>query len=134
MSESKQHLTGLQIALLRVLWQRGEASVAEICEALRPERALAPTTVATVLSRLEKRGVVSHRREARQFLYRAAITEGDVRGSMVQELTERLFHGDVAELVNHLLAARDIGPDDLARVKQMVEAHEKGTEVNRDKR
>lgn len=128
------HLTGLQIAMLRVLWQRGEASVAEIGEALRPDRILAQTTVATVLSRLEKRGVVTHRREARQFLYRAAITEGDVRGSMVQELTERLFHGDVAELVNHLLAGRDIGANDLARVKQMIEAHEKGTEVSRDKR
>lgn len=128
------HLTGLQIAMLRVLWQRGEASVAEIGEALRPDRVLAQTTVATVLSRLEKRGVVTHRREARQFVYRAAITEGDVRGSMVQELTERLFHGDVAELVNHLLAGRDIGANDLARVKQMIAAHEKGTEVGRDKR
>ena len=128
------HLTGLQVALLRVLWQRGEASVAEICEALRPDRTLAQTTVATVLSRLEKRGVVAHRREARQFVYRASITEGDVRGSMVQELTERLFHGDVAELVSHLLSAREIGSDDLARVKLLVEAHEKGTEVNRDKR
>ncbi|MSR07041.1 MAG: BlaI/MecI/CopY family transcriptional regulator [Gemmatimonadetes bacterium] len=133
MSDSHS-LTGLQVALLRVLWQRGEASVAEICEALRPDRALAPTTVATVLSRLEKRGVVTHRREARQFVYRAEITEGDVRGSMVQELTERLFHGDVAELVNHLLSAREIGSDDLARVKQLVEAHEKGTEVSRGKR
>src|SRR5688572_8329556 len=124
---SEHHLTGLQLAMLRVLWQRGEASVTEICEALRPERSLAQTTVATVLTRLEKRGVVTHRREARQFVYRAAVTEGEVRGTMVQELTERLFHGDVAELVNHLLAARDIGADDLARVKQMVEAHEKGT-------
>ena len=131
---SEHHLTGLQLAMLRVLWHRGEASVTEICEALRPERALAQTTVATVLTRLEKRGVVTHRREARQFVYSAAVTEGEVRGSMVQELTERLFHGDVAELVNHLLAARDIDPNDLARVKQMVEAHEKGTEVSRDKR
>jgi len=128
------HLTGLQIAFLRVLWQRGEASVAEIGEALRPERALAQTTVATVLSRLEKRGVVAHRREARQFVYRAAVTEGDVRQSMVRELTEGLFQGDVAELVSHLLSVREIGSDDLARVKQMVEAHEKGTEVSRDKR
>ena len=133
MSES-HHLTGLQVAILRVLWKRGEASVAEICEGLRPDRALAQTTVATVLSRLEKRGVVAHRREARQFVYRPAITEGDVRGSMVQELTERLFHGDVAELVSHLLSAREIGSNDLARVKQMVEAHEKGTEVSRDER
>jgi len=127
------HLTSLQIAILRVLWQRGEASVSEICEALRPDRALAQTTVATVLSRLEKRGVVTHRREARKFLYRTAITEDDVRGSMVNELTDRLFHGDVAELVNHLLAERDIGADDLARVKELILAHEKGTEVGRDR-
>lgn len=127
------HLTGLQIAILRVLWQRGEASVSDICEALRPERALAQTTVATVLSRLEKRGVVTHRREARQFLYQTAITEDDVRGSMVNELTDQLFHGDVAELVNHLLAERDIGANDLARVKKLIEAHEQGTEVGRDR-
>lgn len=127
------HLTSLQIAMLRVLWQRGEASVSEICEALRPERDLAQTTVATVLSRLEKRGVVSHRREARQFLYSTIVTEDDVRGSMVNELTDQLFHGDVAELVNHLLAERDIGANDLARVKKLIEAHEKGTEVGRDR-
>jgi predicted transcriptional regulator len=125
-------LTGLQIAILRVLWQRGEASVSDICEALRPDRALAQTTVATVLSRLEKRGVVTHRREARQFLYRTAVSEDDVRGSMVNELTDQLFHGDVAELVNHLLAERDIGANDLARVKKLIEAHEQGTEVSRD--
>lgn len=127
------HLTSLQIAMLRVLWQRGEASVSEICEALRPDRELAQTTVATVLSRLEKRGVVSHRREARQFLYSTTVTEDDVRGSMVNELTDQLFHGDVAELVNHLLAERDIGANDLARVKKLIEAHEKGTEVGRDR-
>lgn len=53
-------LTDLQLALLRVLWTRGEATVQDMVEALRPERDLAPTTVATLLSRLEKRRVVSH--------------------------------------------------------------------------
>src|SRR5512143_1144068 len=65
-------LTELQIGLLRVLWDRGEATVAEICDALRPSRALAPTTVATLLSRLERRGVVRHRTVSRQFIYAAA--------------------------------------------------------------
>jgi BlaI family penicillinase repressor len=125
-------LTDLQIAVMRVLWEKGEASVAEIWEALRPERGLAQTTVATLLSRLEKRGVVSHRSRARQFLYQATVTESEVRRVMVRELTERLFDGDVAALMSHLLTARAVSPGDLAKVKELVEAHESETEVKRD--
>jgi hypothetical protein len=51
---------------------------------------------------------------------------------MVEDLTDRLFGGDVTELVNHLLNARDIPAADLARVKRMIEAHEKGAEVAGD--
>ena len=116
-------LTDLQLAVMRVLWERGEASVVDIWEALRPERGLAQTTVATLLSRLEKRGVVSHRREARQFVYRATVTEPQVRRVMVRELTARLFDGDVTALVSHLLTAREVSAGDLAKVKAMIESH-----------
>ena len=131
MSEFHQ-LTDLQIAVVRVLWEKGEATVSEIWEALRPERGLAQTTVATLLSRLEKRGAVTHRSRARQFLYKATVTESEVRRVMVRELTERLFDGDVAALMSHLFTARAVSPGDLARVKELVEAHESGTEVDRD--
>lgn len=122
MSETHQ-LTDLQIAIMRVLWERSQATVAEICDALRPERALALTTVATLLSRLEKRGVVSHETRARQFVYRPEVSESDVRRSMVSELTERLFDGDVAEMLSHLLTDREISPGDLDRIKVMLEEH-----------
>ena len=122
MSETHQ-LTDLQIAIMRVLWERGQASVAEICDALRPERPLALTTVATLLSRLEKRGVVSHETRARQFIYQALVTEADVRRTMVSELTERLFDGDVTELMSHLLTGREISPGDLDRIKSLLDEH-----------
>lgn len=118
----RQQLTELQIAILRLLWERGEASVAEIWEALYPERKLAQTTVATIVARLQRRGVLSRRTRDRQFVYRTLITEADVQHSMVSELTERLFAGDVAALVSHLLSARDMSPGDLARVRQMIES------------
>ena len=126
-------LTELQISLLRVLWDRGEATVAEICDALRSERPLAPTTVATLLSRLEKRGVVSHRTVARQYVYRATVSEQEVRRSMVGELTERLFDGDVTALVNHLLVSEAVGPDDLRKVRALL-AERLGKERNDDSR
>jgi predicted transcriptional regulator len=120
MSETHQ-LTELQIAIMRVLWDRGRATVAEIQEALRAERGLALTTVATLLSRLEKRGVVSHVTRHRQFVYRALVTEAEVRHSMVHELTERLFDGDVAAMMSHLLTGREISPGDLERIKAMLD-------------
>lgn len=125
MSETETpQLTELQISVMRVLWEKGEASVTDIWEALRPERGLAQTTVATLLSRLEKRGIVTHRARARQFVYQATVTESDVRRGMVNELTERLFDGDVAALMSHLLTARAVSPGDLARVKKLVAAYE----------
>jgi BlaI family penicillinase repressor len=117
----RHQLTDLQIAILRLLWTRGELTVIDIWEALHAERGLAQTTVATLLSRLQRRGVLSRRINDRQYLYRALVTEADVQVSMVEELTERLFNGDVPALVSHLLKAQDMSPGDLDRVRRMLD-------------
>lgn len=122
MSQTHQ-LTELQVAIMRLLWERGQATVAEICDALKSERGLALTTVATLLSRLEKRGIVSHETRARQFIYQAEVTESEVRTSMIGDLTERLFDGDVAELMSHLLTGREISPGDIDRMKALLDEH-----------
>jgi BlaI family transcriptional regulator, penicillinase repressor len=123
MSPTKK-LSELQMAVMRVLWDRGEATVAEVHEALEEERELAMTTVATILSRLEKQGVLAHRSQGRLFIYRPAVPEQEVRRSMLADLTERLFSGDVAALVSQLLSAREVSPDELARVKALIEEKE----------
>jgi predicted transcriptional regulator len=120
----RHQLTELQLSILRILWERGEATVQDIWETLHPERGLAQTTVATMLSRLERRGVVTRRAQARQYHYKAAVTEQDVQHSMVGELTERLFDGDVTALVQHLLSDKDVSPGDLAKIREMIERAE----------
>lgn len=117
-------LTALQLSVLRVLWETGEVSVSEVAARLEAERPLAFTTVATLLSRLEKRGVVTRRRKGRQFLYTAAIDREDTRTSRVNELARDLFEGDVSNLVHHLLSSKEIQSGDLARVKALIEARE----------
>ena len=82
MSEDKSELSlsELQLSLMRVLWQRGQASTAEVAEALRAEgRPLAHTTVATLLQRLEKRGLLACDREARALVYRPCVSEPEVQ-------------------------------------------------------
>ena len=124
-------MTDLQLSIMRVLWDHGRATVAEITAELKPTRDLAPTTVATLLTRMEKRGDVGHDSVARQFVYYPKLTEPDVRRSMVSEITERLFAGDATALVSHLLSAREFSRGDIARVKAMLADYESGKERRR---
>jgi len=113
-------LSDLQIALMRVLWQRDEASVADIAAVLGAERGLKYTTVATLLTRLEKRGVIEQRRDGRQLIYRALVSEPQVRRSMVADLVGSLFGGDARELVAHLVSEAEIAPGDIERVRKRL--------------
>ncbi len=110
-------LGDLQLAILHVLWARGEASAAEVHRDLEADRGLAPTTIATMLTKMEAKGVVEHRAEGRKFIFRPTVVEAEVRRSMVSELTDRLFDGNAAALVSHLIAEYEIDPADLAALK-----------------
>jgi len=119
-------LTSLQLAVLRVLWDAGEATVNTMVERLAGERDLAPTTVATLLTRLEKRGYVARRRDGRQYLYRSLVELEEARRTRVDELAADLFEGDVSHLVHHLLSRSELAAGDLERVKALIESAESG--------
>jgi predicted transcriptional regulator len=112
-------LGDLQGAIQRVLWGESEAKVARVTEAL-PGKRRAPTTIATMLTKMERRGIVTHRVEGRQFVYRPALSEAEVTRTMVADLTQRLFEGDVSALVGHLLTSEEIDQDELVRLRAMI--------------
>lgn len=118
------HLTELQLAIVRILWTRGPSTVLEVQEGLLPDRPLAQTTVATLLTRLERRGVVSHQNNGRQYTYRAEVTEPQVRRSMVSELTDMLFDGRPTALISHLIDDREIDAGELDEMKRLIAAAE----------
>ncbi|MBK6923557.1 MAG: BlaI/MecI/CopY family transcriptional regulator [Deltaproteobacteria bacterium] len=118
---SDAQLSDLQLALLRVLWDRDEATAADVHEALREQdRALAPTTVATLLQRLEKRGLVTHTMRGRSYVYRASVPEHEVRRTMLAKLTEFFFGGNPTALVSHLLGSRSIDAEELAAIDRLL--------------
>ena len=116
----RQTLGELQHAIMKVLWDRGEATTAAVHEALREDRGLALTTIATMLRKMEDKGVVAHRAEGRQFVYRPTVSEDQVRRSMVAELVERLFAGDPKALVAHLVSEREIDADEIGELRRRV--------------
>jgi len=117
-------LGDLQVAILRVLWEEGEATVARVTEGLAGKRR-APTTIATMLSKMERRGLVDHRVEGRQFVYRPTLSESEATRTMVADLTERLFEGNVSALVGHLIRSEEIDRDELVRLRAMIVERER---------
>jgi BlaI family penicillinase repressor len=124
----QQQLSDLQLAIMRVLWDRKEATAADVHAELQTDRELAPTTVATLLSRLEKRGLVEHRARGRQYIYRTKVTEQEVRRSMLRRLTDFFFGGDQAALVSHLVRTDDIQPEDLHAIRDLLRLRESDRE------
>ena len=125
MSQRKHQLGDLQLAIMRVLWRQNEATVRQVQDALEASRPLALTTVATMLTKMEDKGVVGHRAEGRRYVYRPLVSERQVRRSMVRRLTEGLFAGDALAVVSHLLSEREIPAAELTELKRMIEQRER---------
>ncbi|MFY9341523.1 MAG: BlaI/MecI/CopY family transcriptional regulator [Planctomycetota bacterium] len=119
-----RNLGDLQLAILRTLWQQPDIPVAEVHAALH-DRGLALTTIATMLRKMEEKGLVAHEENGRQFLYRAKVDPELVQRNLVGDLVTRLFDGDPLALVNHLLRAGEIELDELDELRQKVGEAEK---------
>jgi predicted transcriptional regulator len=121
-----QRLGDLQLAIMHILWEMKEASVADVHAALKPTRNLALTTVATMLRKLEQKGVVNHRVDGRQFIYRSTLAQSEVQRSMIGYVIRRLFDGDAKALLSHLVAEGEIDAAELAELQAMIAEHRAG--------
>jgi BlaI family transcriptional regulator, penicillinase repressor len=113
-------LGDLQLRIMRVLWSSGPTTVSEVQQRLGREQ-LAYTTVATMLRKMEDRGLVDHLEEGRKFLYRARVSMRAVTRSMAGDLVDRLFDGSLADAVSHLLESREVSREELDRLEQLIQ-------------
>lgn len=126
MTAPKIHRLGdLQLAIMKILWDRGAASVAMVHEALAAERGLAYTTVATMLRKMEARRLVNHRLDGRSFVYRAAVAADAVSRGMASHLLDRLFEGSLADMVRHLLTTREVSAEELSELQRLIAERKK---------
>jgi len=96
-------LTPQELAIMKVVWRLEAATVRDVYEQLRATRAIAYTTVLTMMKILEQKGYVKKTREERAFVYRPARPRQQVIGSMVREFVERVFDGASRPMLLHLV-------------------------------
>ena len=121
----KTRLAELQLAIMQVLWEHGEATVAAVRDELQPERPLAYTTIGTMLAKMETAGYVTHTSEGRVNIYRPLLQRDDVSRSMVTDLADRFFQGDITEMMCQLLDGQSVTRDELAALKRLIRSKEK---------
>ena len=108
-----------ELDVLKVLWDRGQATVREVLETLRAAgRQWSYATVATLLDRLESKGVVTSDRSELAFVYRPAITTQEVRQKRVNSLVDKLYQGEPGLLVLHLLKSHPLDPGQAKEVRR----------------
>src|SRR5204862_5630857 len=104
-----------------------EGTVGDVLGAMASdERALAPTTVATLLQRLSKQGWVSHRKNGRQFLYRAAVDRKEAAQNGLQRVLRAFFGGRASLLTAQLLESERLTKNELVELKKLLDQQQRG--------
>ena len=105
--------TNLELEILKVVWQRGSATVREVCDDLARQRKIAYTTVLTMMGILEQKGHLTKTPGERAYVYSSAHSEQQVVGAMVQEFVDRVFNGSPRPLLEHLIANAGLSDEEL---------------------
>jgi len=117
-------LTPQELEIMKLVWQRGEATVRDVYEALLERRKIAYTTVMTMMKILEAKGYLKKRRPDRAFRYRPTQPKNQVIGGMIREFIDRVFNGSAEPLLVHLVKSRHLGEKDLQKIARMVDESE----------
>lgn len=115
------HPTDGELEILRVLWDRGPLALSELCEALRRQRDVATTTVATMLRVMLDKRLVKRKPVARGHQWSAAVTQSAAAKSMVGKLVDNIFDGSAGRLVAHLVEAGQLSPKELAELRDIID-------------
>ena len=117
-------LTDGELRLMRVLWDKGEASVGDVVSALKERPKPAYNTVLTLLRILERKGYVRHRKDGRAFIFRPTVDRTLARRHALTSLVNRFFDGSPRLLLLNLLDERQLSPETLDELRARLEEGE----------
>lgn len=100
---------------MKVVWQKGSATVREVCEIISRQKPTAYTTVLTLMGILEEKGALKHVRAGRAYVYEALLSCQQATHNQLRDLIVRFFEGEPAKLIENVLA-HEVNNDDQAEV------------------
>jgi BlaI family transcriptional regulator, penicillinase repressor len=120
LKRKKDVLTDQELEIMKIVWQRGSATVRDVYEELLKHRKIAYTTVMTMMGILEQKGRLRKTVSDRAYIYSPAQPRGEVVGNMVHDFLKRLFDGSAKPLLMHLVENRKISPEELDEIRALL--------------
>jgi predicted transcriptional regulator len=117
-------LTPQELAIMKVVWQRDQATVRDVYETLRERRQVAYTTVMTMMKILEDKGYLKKSREDRAYVYRPSRPRQQVVGAMVRDFVDRVFDGAASGLLLHLARTGKLTKAERQKIRQLIDEME----------
>jgi BlaI family penicillinase repressor len=118
--------TDAELSILGVLWRHGPCTVREVHEELEREQPVRYTTTLKQMQVMFERGLLERDESRRAHVYRAAAPEEKTLRRVTGELLEHVFGGSAEKLVMHALRAGRVRPEELARIRDLLDGLEEG--------
>lgn len=112
--------TERELDILKVLWDRGEATVREVYEELSQNLPIVQNTVQAFLRTMEEKGQVRHRVEGRTFIYQPVIERESTNTRLASRLLQRVFDGAIDQLVHSLFSEQTPSEAELQRLETLI--------------
>jgi BlaI family transcriptional regulator, penicillinase repressor len=119
--------TESELAILRVLWQRGPSTVRQVHESLNQVKKTGYTTVLKFLQIMHEKGLVSRDETPYAHVYQAQLPQEQAQRTLVSDLLDRAFGGSMSRLVMQALSARKASPEELSQIRKILKEHERGS-------
>ena len=119
--------TDSELAILRVLWDRGPSTVRAVHEALLGSRETGYTTTLKLMQIMAAKGLVTRDESERTHVYTARLTQDQTQRQLVADLVQRAFGGSAAALMQQALSAQPTSPDELKKIQQLIDDYKKGS-------
>ena len=118
--------TNAELAILRVLWERGPSTVRQVHDVLNRDRPAGYTTSLKLLQIMTEKGLVRRDDTDRTHIFQARLSEEQTQRQLIRDLLDRAFGGSASKLVMQALAARRATPEELGEIRKLIEVRREG--------
>ncbi len=119
--KDRPRLSRAETEVARIVWTQKTATVRDVLNALPAGRTVDYKTVQTYLRRLEAKGYLESKLDGRTLVYKAKVKPSQVIRETVTDFVDRLFNGNALPLVEHLIEEKSLSPDEIDRLKHMLD-------------
>ncbi len=116
--------TATELAILRVLWERGPSTVRDVHEVLAQTKTTGYTTVLKLLQIMASKGMVIRNEDNRAHVYEARQPAGDTKQQLVGDLLQRAFAGSASQLMMHALAGNKTPESEIEEIRRMLDEYQ----------